>query len=1211
MAQANADRNLLFGILALQLDFITRDQLVAAMQAWVFDKAQTLGQILCKQGVLKEDTHALIEALVQKHLAQHGNDVEKSLAAVTSATLVREDLKQVADADVQASLIRVPAAKPEAADPYATVNRGESVGASSSSGLRFRILRPHARGGLGEVLVARDEELHREVALKQIQARHAQDRESQVRFLLEAEITGGLEHPGIVPVYGLGQYADGRPFYAMRFIRGDSLKEAIERFHQADRPGRDPGERSLELHGLLGRFVDVCNAIAYAHSRGILHRDLKPGNVMLGKYGETLVVDWGLAKPLVGPAASVTEVEPGEGTLTPTSATQASQTLMGSAMGTPQYMSPEQAAGRLDLLGPASDVYSLGATLYNLLTGQPPVQETDVGEVLRKVQRGDFPPPRQVKPGVPPPLEAICLKAMAREPGQRYASARALADDVEHWLADEPVSAWHEPFTVKARRWLGRHRTLVAGAAGAVLVALVGLAAATVLLTAANDRERAARTLAEEREAQVRKEKDETERQRELVRKEKDETEKQRQKAEHNYQLARKAVDRYHTEVSEDILLQEPGMQPLRKKLLEAAREFYEQFVRERGQDPKLQGDLGKALFRLAQITGDIDKEPEAIKLHLEARKIFTGLAAAEPAVLAWQSDLAECCNELGRLYRRTDQFDRSEDAYKQALALWEPLVAAHAKEDRYRAEQARSRRGLGNVYQEKRRLDEALALYEKAVDAWSSLAQANPKVNEYQRDLAVTQSNLAMAASARGQKERAEAAYSQAIVIQKQLVVDFPNIGKFQNDLARSHFNLGNLYVQSGKSGQAEKPFQEAARLWQDLVGKHPRVTDYQIGLAEAYTVLAGMYSSDGKTAKAEETCNKAIAIKRKLADDQQDVSSYQGDLARGYKQLGDIHRAGGQGPKAETAYGEAERILEKLTRDVPGVPQYQADLARVYHSLGLLHTDLGHREKADETLGKALASWSKLVGAHPGIPEYATGWSTTAYLLGNLARKHSNPDDALAWYAKAINTLKALGPQQRAEANVKTALRNAHWKRAETLAQLGRHADALPDWDVVLELAGKAERPYFQLHHAVAVARAGDYGKATMEAEALAAQASKSGEALYQLACVYALSSAAAAGDLKRAREERQALADQYALRALELLNLARPLGLFKSPANLQRLKMDKDLDAIRPRAEFRSLVEELEQQGKTTGLVQPSQAHGLAGAAVKNAAFRQYWL
>jgi serine/threonine protein kinase len=166
------------------------------------------------------------------------------------------------------------------------------VGTPTSSGLRFRVLRPHARGGLGEVHVALDEELGREVALKQIQARYADDPTSRARFLLEAEITGRLEHPGIVPVYGLGSYEDGRPYYAMRFVRGDSLEDGIRHFHEAEKSARSPGDRALELRQLLGRFVAVCNAIASAHSRGILHRDLKPGNVMLGQYGETLVKEF-------------------------------------------------------------------------------------------------------------------------------------------------------------------------------------------------------------------------------------------------------------------------------------------------------------------------------------------------------------------------------------------------------------------------------------------------------------------------------------------------------------------------------------------------------------------------------------------------------------------------------------------------------------------------------------------------------------------------------------------------------------------------------------------------------------------------------------------------------------------------------------------------------------------------------------------------------
>jgi serine/threonine protein kinase len=146
------------------------------------------------------------------------------------------------------------------------------------------------------VFVALDQELNREVALKEMQERHADHAERRARFLLEAEITGGLEHPGIVPVYGLGQYPDGRPFYAMRFIKGDSLQDAIDAFHHAEGPQRDAGERAVAFRELLSRFVAVCNAISYAHSRGVLHRDIKPSNVMLGKYGETLVVDWGLAK---------------------------------------------------------------------------------------------------------------------------------------------------------------------------------------------------------------------------------------------------------------------------------------------------------------------------------------------------------------------------------------------------------------------------------------------------------------------------------------------------------------------------------------------------------------------------------------------------------------------------------------------------------------------------------------------------------------------------------------------------------------------------------------------------------------------------------------------------------------------------------------------------------------------------------------------------
>jgi WD40 repeat protein/serine/threonine protein kinase len=380
--------------------------------------------------------------------------------------------------------------------------------ASPGQALRFRVVRPHGQGGLGKVFVAHDAELQREVALKEIQERYADDPEAQARFLAEAEITGRLEHPGIVPVYGLGRYPDGRPFYATRFIQGESLEEAIQRLHGRKTTGADSEPSSLALRKLLGRFVEACNTIAYAHSRGVIHRDLKPEHIMMGPYGETFVVDWGLARPF-GPTLG--DSSPAAAPLTPSGGVV--KTLDGAVVGTPLYMSPEQAAGRGDELGPVSDVYSLGATLYCLLTGRSPFSEANVLLLLEQVCQGCFLRPRQVKAAVPSALEAVCLKAMAGRPADRYPSPRALADDVERWLADEPVSVYREPLPAQLWRWARKHRTLV-GLIAAVLSVLATVGVAWMLVSQARATASRMQTLREK--AELRRE--EADRQRQFVR---------------------------------------------------------------------------------------------------------------------------------------------------------------------------------------------------------------------------------------------------------------------------------------------------------------------------------------------------------------------------------------------------------------------------------------------------------------------------------------------------------------------------------------------------------------------------------------------------------------------------------------------------------------------------------------------------------------------
>ncbi len=469
MNQFTADRNLLTGILALQTAVISQSQLIVAMQAWVFNKQQSLEDLLLSQGAINDSQKRFLQQLVEQYLSVSGGSPTTALNKLPKDSDLTTSLHSLNDAEISSIVTSL--------HSRAVNHRLERPGDTQTfrdddllNDCRYQVLRPHAQGGLGEVSVAEDLQLHREVALKQIRPEYVNNAESRNRFLVEAEITGCLEHPAIVPVYSLG-FSRNQPFYTMRFIRGESLKQAVDGWYRT-MPLPSKSDFLLALRKLIQRLIDVGNALSYAHSRGVLHRDVKPSNIMLGRYGETLLVDWGLAKTGSPKPQDAPQDEP---IFVPLSGESSTETRMGSVVGTPAYMSPEQASGRLDLLGPHSDVYSLGATLYYILTGHGPFEDSTAQQTLERVRLGDFPEPVQQNPAIPLALNAICKKAMAQSIEHRYASADALIQDLELWLADEPTSAYEEPLIERLTRLAKRHRSAVSAAIAVLLSALVGL----------------------------------------------------------------------------------------------------------------------------------------------------------------------------------------------------------------------------------------------------------------------------------------------------------------------------------------------------------------------------------------------------------------------------------------------------------------------------------------------------------------------------------------------------------------------------------------------------------------------------------------------------------------------------------------------------------------------------------------------------------------
>jgi serine/threonine protein kinase len=391
------DRNLLYAMMALRLGLLNTEQMLAGLHAWTDARSERIESIFFRLGFINESDHSFLEGVMARHLKSEGGD--------------------------------------ESSGPNASPTDSKPTLAWLPMKERYRIVSLYKKGGLGKVSLGYDSELRREVAIKQIRDRFVSHSIFRERFAHEAEVTGQLEHPNILPVYDIGCSPDGRPFYVMRMVRGDDFKSMIDQVH-----GKGPHwsrENRSEFRKLLLRFLDVCNAVQYAHGRGILHRDIKPQNIVLGRYGETYLLDWGLAKKFQRAKSEISFEE--KAVIIDHDIDSAS--IDGAIIGSPGFLSPEQAKGERDQLSPATDIFGLGATLYYLLTGQPPQADESPEHRVADARVGNFPTPDQLALDIPRRLCDICLKAMAFEPQDRYQSADQLRKDLWDWLSDEPLMA--------------------------------------------------------------------------------------------------------------------------------------------------------------------------------------------------------------------------------------------------------------------------------------------------------------------------------------------------------------------------------------------------------------------------------------------------------------------------------------------------------------------------------------------------------------------------------------------------------------------------------------------------------------------------------------------------------------------------------------------------------------------------------------------------
>ncbi len=973
--RSTADRNLLFAIMAAQVHLVERTVVVAALRAWVLDRSQWIGQILINLAALNADQHDALMQIVDLHINAHGGDPLKSLerlSETTEALALISELSPEEQIGVAGLLVPV-VGPPKGQSPPTAVD----VDPTWAARFRKRSDVPFTQGGLGALYEADDLEIGRRIAVKELQSNNRADQVARRRLRFEAEVTGRLEHPNIIPIYGRGTRADGDPYYAMKLLPTPrTLADLIRDYHSAPNRSVTSADRILAFRDLLSKLVAVCDAVEYAHSRGILHRDLKPANVLVGEFGETLVADWGLAKFVGAPEPDPSERDSSNNDPVMSHSGTALTGGLPGFLGTPAYAPPEQARGDREM-GPAADVYALGAILYEILTGQHRFVEIAVDginreDLIARIETGRFPAPREVDPKVDRALEAICLKALATDPVDRYRTVKALRQDVDRWIADEAIAAHRDPLMAKLRRWGRKHRTLATTAAMLLLATLVGLS-----LGLRRERWNAIRLAQEQQES------------------------------DRWLNQAFDAIEGYFTGVAEEAIRGAGLSRSLREKLTDEPRKFLEKIAaevankerpteREQYLLARTQTQLGRLLIILArpkdatsnfeaaagqwrrlvkshplnleyaeglagtlsnQATGmmHLNEVGPAIEMFKEAAEIVGELGQRQSNQVEIRDRLAKIQNNLGLAFGRRDEVDLALDCYSKAIAIRDRLLLSDPDNLSYLRGLRGSYNNRADLLVRQREFEAATTDIQRAITLSTRIVGSKDSEPDDQDALASLHSSFGIIL--RLTKRFEEAAFQQDIAIRKAraLAAAWPNVPIYEYSIALWMSNLGNVYSDMKRWEEAASIHRDAIPILTNLLQRYPQRPDFEEALAMTYMNLANELSVLGQHNEAIAKLTNAVEIRKGLAKRYPDVIRTITQLAIAQGNLAIALAGAGRHSEAIAVSIQAIEILSEGLKNNPESGEYRARLVDCYGNLSISQRFVG---RIDEALDSAIAS-------------------------------------------------------------------------------------------------------------------------------------------------------------------------------------------------------------------------------------------------------------